>query len=285
MRVRLYPFALLSLSVLRVQATPEDPTEQTEALARLRAEAQTDLGRGGAAHIVSPFVIASPNPAVASAGAAFTRSLVTAYVHDRFAKTPTPVSVFIFPEASHYEAFCKLKTQRPCISPFGFYLAGSRTIVMRGGADGTLSHELVHPFVEADFPTAPIWLNEGIASLFEGPVLAKPGEIHGNVNWRLPRLQHALNHKEEESEVNVERLLTTSDEDFRERKEDLHYAIARFFCLWLDQKGKLWEFYHAYRDNTSSDPKGQKAFTDTMGMTPAEASKPWRSWIRTLRRP
>jgi hypothetical protein len=288
MRVQILLLSALVLAVYpanaqsKAEAEPVSETDQN--LAKRKVDALADLPKGAAAHIVSPFVISSPNAATASAGAAFTQSLIKAYTNGRFNKMPAPVSVFIFPEAARFEEFCKKKTQAACISVFGFYLSDSRSIVMRGGADGTLSHELVHPFVEADFPGAPIWLNEGIASLFEGPVLPKPGEIHGNVNWRLPRLQNALNNKEEEGEVNVSTLFTTEDAAFRANKEDLHYSMARFFCQWLDTKGKLWDFYHAYRDNVGTDAKGTKALSDTLGMSPDEATKPWRAWVRSLRR-
>ena len=40
----------------------------------------------------------------------------------------------------------------------------------------TITHELVHPIVESDFPRAPTWIDEGLASLFEAPVLPRPGE-------------------------------------------------------------------------------------------------------------
>ena len=50
---------------------------------------------------------------------------------------------------------------------------------------GTLVHELVHPYVEADFPGAPPWLNEGLGSLFEQSD-ERDGYIVGLTNWRLP---------------------------------------------------------------------------------------------------
>jgi len=30
--------------------------------------------------------------------------------------------------------------------------------------------------------------------------------------------------------------------------ESLHYALARSVCAWLDEQGKLWAFYRAWRD-------------------------------------
>jgi hypothetical protein len=47
---------------------------------------------------------------------------------------------------------------------------------------GTLTHEIVHPMLEADFPGAPEWLEEGIASPFEAPVLAARRD-RGRSRW------------------------------------------------------------------------------------------------------
>jgi Protein of unknown function (DUF1570) len=227
-----------------------------------------------------------PNLAKAKARQRWVHSWLQAQ-NGRFSKAPErAVSIYIFPDSYRYETFCKKATSAACISPYRFYLPSTRTIVMHGGADGTLSHELVHPFVESDFPTAPTWLNEGIASLFEGPSLPKPGEIHGTTNWRLPRVQKALRSKDEKDDVTLSALFTMNDSQFRDVKEDLHYSMARFFCQWLDRKGKLWDFYHAYRDHAENDPKGTKAFLGTLetGMTLETANAEWTQWVLSLRR-
>ena len=67
-----------------------------------------------------------------------------------------------------------------------------RALVMNiatGG--GTLVHEIVHPFVAANFPDCPAWFNEGLGSLYE-QCGEEDGQIHGYTNWRLPGLQAAI---------------------------------------------------------------------------------------------
>jgi hypothetical protein len=169
------------------------------------------------------------------------------------------------------------------MSPFGFYMGSDRTMVMNVGPGiGTLTHELVHPLVEADFPDAPTWLNEGIASLYEQFWFPKRGQISGGKNWRYPRLAHALLSRTERELVTVPSLMHLSDEQFRGDKEDLDYAMARYFCQWLDANGKLWPFYHRYRDTHATDPTGDRALTEVVGMTPDEATVPWLRWVRAL---
>jgi hypothetical protein len=57
--------------------------------------------------------------------------------------------------------------------------------IQTGG--GTLVHEIVLPFMEANFPQCPPWFNEGLGSLYEASS-ERDGEIIGLLNWRLKGL-------------------------------------------------------------------------------------------------
>jgi hypothetical protein len=212
------------------------------------------------------------------------RSSMAGYMNNRFGKKPAQaISVYLFPEATSYESFCKKKYAAPCIAHYGFYQPGDRYMVMNIGLGlGTLTHEIVHPLVETDFPDAPTWLNEGIASVFEAPVITKPGEIHGAKNWRHPRLKRALQSATERDHARLDVLFGMRDEVFRGGAEDLHYAMARYVCQWLDERGKLWTFYQRWRDTVATDPTGNKAFQEVLGMTPAEANAAWTKWTLAL---
>jgi hypothetical protein len=145
-----------------------------------------------------------------------------------------------------------------------------------------LTHELVHPIVQADFPSAPEWLNEGIASLFEALTMPVPGQIHGVKNWRHPRLLRALRSPQERDRAGLSALFALDDAAFRGEDEDLHYAAARYLCQWLDQQGKLWEFYRYFRDHHEGDPTGERAFAVVLGKTPAQANASWVTWVKRL---
>jgi hypothetical protein len=214
---------------------------------------------------------------------ALMRSAMAGFLNGRFGKKPAQaISVYLFPNGATYEAFCTQKYAAPCIAHFGFYQPGDRYMVMNIGLGlGTLTHEIVHPLVEADFPHAPTWINEGIASVFEQPQIPRPGEIHGGKNWRHPRLKKALTTTERDK-ARLDRLFGMSDEIFRGDNEDLHYALARYVCQWLDERGKLWPFYQRWRDTVAVDPTGEKAFKDVVGMTPTEAHVVWSKWTLAL---
>jgi hypothetical protein len=213
-----------------------------------------------------------------------TRRALAAYFNGRFSTRPAKViSVYLFPDDSGYQRWCKTHEDAACTSPYGFYLSAERKIVMNVGLGiGTLTHELVHPLVEADFPDAPDWINEGIASLFEQFYLPRPGEIHGGKNWRLPRLLAGLASKKDHVRATPAALFGMSDAVFRGADEDLHYATARYLCQWLDQKGLLWSFYQRFRDHYAQDPSGETAFRDVVGKSPAEVSGEFERWARAL---
>jgi hypothetical protein len=153
-------------------------------------------------------------------------------------------------------------------------------VVNLGPGLPTLTHELVHPLVQTDFPRAPAWFEEGIASLFEKPVFDPPGELHGATNWRYDRLAAALATPAQQPKVHAQALFHMSDFVLDDFDRDLHYAMARMFCQWLDQRGQLWAFYRAWRDGVAGDQTGEKSFAQVTGLTPEEADAPWLEWVK-----
>ena len=273
-------------------AAPERPAKQAPDydldadLDARRVEATADLGRRTDLELVEgTFLIAAPGGR-AGLGAAIDVSerALGAYFNGRFTRHPErAISVYLFPNAAPYEAYCKRRWSAACDSPYGFYLHDERRIVMNVGLGiGTLTHELVHPLVAVDFPNAPDWINEGIASLFEQFYFTGKGEIHGGKNWRYPRLARALRSNDERDSASLPALFALSDREFRGDREALNYAAARYFCQWLDQRGKLWPFYRLWRDHFSSDPTGEQSLLEILGKTPSDANAEWSAWVRRL---
>lgn len=248
------------------------------------AEAKQELGPQVTVEAVDGvFLLISPR-GQAGAATSVTKNVLRAYFNGRFAKRPErAVSVYLFADAKPYERYCQSRWSQSCGTPYGFYRPDERRIVMNAGPGiGTLTHELVHPIMETDFPEAPEWLNEGVASLFEAFSMPSPGEVHGVKNWRHPRLLQALRSPAEQREASLPALFALDDRAFRNEHEDLHYATARYLCQWLDQKGQLWPFYQRYRDNHADDPTGARAFQAVVGKSVAEASDEWARWVKRL---
>lgn len=207
-----------------------------------------------------------------------------AYFNGRFSTPPEhAVVVYLFSSTPAYVAFCDKHFGAKCGTSLGLYRRASREIILDLSLGlPTLTHELVHPIVQRDFPSAPTWLDEGLGALYENPVFPRPGEVHGATNWRHPRLVAALASKSERSKGRLEGLFAMSDTEFREHDEDLHYAMARELCQWLDSRGQLWPFYRAWRDSRASGEvtTGESAFSRIVGETPEQADSEWVKWIR-----
>ena len=275
------------------RAAPDLPQKNAEPPYDLSADieertntAKVDLGSRVEVLVVEDvFVVAARGGKGTLAGAIdVTKKALAAYFNGRFTTRPSrAISVYLFADAEPYNAYCKARTGEPCNTPYGFYRYDERRIVMNVGPGiGTLTHELVHPLVEADFPNAPDWINEGIASLFEQFYFPRVGEIRGGKNWRHPRLLRALRSKSEREHARLPTLFSMNDAVFRGEREDLNYAMARYFCQWLDQQKLLWPFYQRWRDGFRDDPSGEKAFLAVVGKTPEEADAEWTRWVRRL---
>jgi hypothetical protein len=141
-------------------------------------------------------------------------------------------------------------------------------------------HERVHPLLPAapdpvpDGPPAwdaPRWVREGIAALFERPVI-QGTEIHGVTNWRLADLRRSQASPSERDLVHLDALFRTPDDLFDGDHEGAAYAVARYACQWMDSPGedRLWRFYHAWRARAGGDPTGEASFAEVFGQTPKE---------------
>jgi hypothetical protein len=228
------------------------------------------------------------------------RQAVAGFYNARFDKHPTrAVTVFVYSYATEYERFCEAQSGGVCPSRFGEFDRIKRTIVFHATTGSeTLNHEMVHPLIRDDFARAPAWLDEGIASLMEAPVSCAPGHLTGVRNWRYPELIAALDSPRDRPTTRIDALFAMDNYAFLTldpahvdagstdpRLESLHYSLSRLFAQWLDRAGKLWKFYHFWRDGIATDRTGERAFAAVMGRTPAEANADWESYVRSLDRP
>lgn len=265
---------------------PPAPYDLAQDLQARAAYAKQKLGRGTLITVLDSYVVVAPpgwTQAELSTSVSLMQNAMTAFYTGRFDKKPErAITVYLFPRAQPYNAFCKAEfNENPCMSIYGFYQPSNRAMVMNAGLGlGTLTHELVHPLVEADFNDAPTWLNEGIASVFEAPVIPRKGEIHGVKNWRYPILREAM--RRDPGHVKLSTLFHISDDEFRGDQESRNYALARYVCQWLDSQNKLWDFYHAFRNGYADDHRGLVAFYSVMQKAPEELDAAFERWLLAL---
>jgi hypothetical protein len=191
-----------------------------------------------------------------------------------------PLWVYLSRDRSSYNRLCRQATGADPDTPFGFYLSDKKCLLMNiSTGTGTLAHELVHPFVEADFPAAPPWFNEGFASLYEQSIWTE-GAMRGLVNWRLPGLQKAIR---EGKCPSLTGLMKDASHNFYSDDSGVKYALARHLCLYLQENSRLQPFYRSYRDGFSADPTGIRMLEAVTGKKTGLVEKELLAWIETLR--
>lgn len=200
---------------------------------------------------------------------------------DFFKEDPKRIlDIWLFNSADTYEAYVYALTGKKPTTPYGFYSRENGALYMNirtGG--GTLVHEIVHPYVEANFPNAPPWLNEGLGSLYEQSD-ERGGHIIGNTNWRLRGLKAAI------SDARVppfSTLTSLNDYAFYGENSDVHYAASRYLLYYLQERGLLLRFYHSFYENRESDPTGYQTLVRTLGETDmASFETRWTEFVMGL---
>lgn len=203
---------------------------------------------------------------------------------DYFAKDPERIiDVWLFRDKASYEKGCRERFGHAPTTPYGFYSDADHAMVMNiatGG--GTLVHEIVHPFMAANFPECPAWFNEGMGSLYEQSG-ERDGHIIGHTNWRLAGLQKAI---EAKTLLTFEQLCGTSDDTFYGENSGIHYAQARYLCYYLQERGLLTRYYRQFVEHHEDDPTGYATLKRVIGeddMT--RFQKKWEQWVSMLRFP
>jgi hypothetical protein len=165
----------------------------------------------------------------------------------------------------------------------GHYDDATRTIlVKRPGAE--LRHEFVHALHAADQHALgqehPVWLSEGLATLYEQPgslPATQPAEARmlPADTWRLARVQAAVRH---DSLIPIDKLIAMDRAAFTARA-DLAYGESGSLLLYLYDRQLLKKFYDAYAAGYVSDATGRHALEATSGTSLVDLQKAWVAWL------
>ncbi len=198
-----------------------------------------------------------------------------------FEKDPVEViTIWLFKDSDSYTRNAQELFNDTPGTPFGYYSPSHKALVMNistGG--GTLVHEIVHPFIRANFPDCPSWFNEGLASLYEQSGV-RDDRIVGLTNWRLAGLQEAIADRKLPP---FETLMRTTTEEFYDEDPGTNYAQARYLCYYLQEHGKLVPFYKAFVRDVDQDPTGLKTLKTVLGVSDLTTfQKKWEKWVLKL---
>ena len=166
-------------------------------------------------------------------------------------------------------------------TPYGYFSATDKALVMNistGG--GTLVHEIVHPFVAANFPRCPAWFNEGLGSLYE-QCGEEDGEIHGYTNWRLPGLQKAIRKKRVPS---FKTLCSTTERRVLRTRQGDELRPGPLSLLLLAAAGAAAEVLSPVSSRSGERPTGYGTLQEVLGRKDmATFQKEWEAYVLKLR--
>ena len=207
---------------------------------------------------------------------------------DYFQRDPAEIiDIWLFRDGTSYTNNVERLFHDTPTTPIGYYSATHQALIMNiatGG--GTLVHEIVHPFMRANFPACPAWFNEGLASLYEQS-RDQDGHIHGLTNWRLAGLQDAIKAGQT---IPFKQLTGMTDSEFygetKHTRYNEFYAQARYLCYYLQEKGLLVKFYRAFVANAKTDPTGFNSLQRVLGEEDMETfRRRWEKFVLELRFP
>ncbi len=229
-----------------------------------------------------PFVVIGDEPAsvVKQRASGTVKASVDALKADFFEKDPDIIDIWLFRDADSYMKHAKLLFGDEPDTPYGYYSEDDRALVMNiGTGGGTLVHEIVHPFMHANFPGCPPWLNEGMGSLYEQSMFAD-GHLVGLTNWRLAGLQEAI---EAGTVPSFEWLTSRTSAQFYGEDPGTNYSQSRYLLLYLQQEGLLVDLYHAMVKGHDGDPTGYHTLASVLGEDDmADFQVRWEKWVRGL---
>ena len=233
--------------------------------------------------IERPFVVVGDGTAEAVRGHAewTVRWAVERLKRDFFTTDPHEIiDIWLFKDAASYRQYTRELFGDEPDTPYGYYSRKHKALIMNietGG--GTLVHEIVHPFIEANFPGAPPWLNEGLGSLFE-QCADEDGHIRGLTNWRLPGLQRAV----QRGALPSFQTLTAMDaNEFYRKDKGTNYAQSRYLLYYLQEKNLLVTFYRQFNAGRAADPTGYRTLQKILGERDMAAfQKRWERYVLGL---
>ncbi len=280
-----YDAARWTVIRMRLEPGPTLKPAARDPLEVRAAELSAELGSEFTVLVEAPWVVVGDEPSadVRRRATGTVRWATRLLKEQYFARDPEDVwTIWLFKdEASYTKHALEFFGDVPG-TPYGYATDEHDALVMNiatGG--GTLVHEMVHPYIDANVPDAPPWFNEGLASLYEA-CRERDGQIVGMLNWRLPGLQQALRH----GVVPTFAELAAMDAyAFYEQDPGTNYSQSRYLLYYLQERGLLDDYWTRWMADREADPTGYQALQAVVGADDmASFQDDWGHWVLALER-
>ncbi len=162
----------------------------------------------------------------------------------------------------------------------GIYEHSKRQLIARD-IGGSLRHEFFHALHYAHMEQLkqkhPLWVQEGLASLYEDYIFTDDEQVVflSNERHNIVKALAAVGRLTPWRD-----LLALSEEQFMARASQL-YPQTRSIFEFLADRGRLRSWYRALIEHFDVDPTGATAFETCFGMPLADVERSWRRWLLT----
>lgn len=160
----------------------------------------------------------------------------------------------------------------------GMYDHRRRQLVSRD-IGSSLRHEFVHAMHHSHMERLgqkhPLWIQEGLASLYEDYELLENGEIRFLPNDRHPIVQRRARAG---TLMKWDNLFALTGTTFMSNASHMYPQTRSIFEFLADQ-GKLEAWYRTYVEHFEEDATGARAFELTFDMPLADIERAWRRWV------
>lgn len=145
-----------------------------------------------------------------------------------------------------------------------------------------LTHEFTHALHHADQlarnQTHPVWVKEGLATLFETSQL-KEGRLQPIHNFRLRSIQRLARQSEY---IPLKRFMSMKQSEYMAQAGKC-YPQGRYMMMYLHEKGLLKKWYDAYTAGFAQDRTGVRAMEQVCGKSIDQVDRDWRAWVVGLK--
>ncbi len=194
------------------------------------------------------------------------------------------LSTHLFGDTPNYPTLIAVPTTKDAKTYFddpqttGVYEHRLRMLIARDIGE-SLQHEFVHLMhygsMERVRQKHPIWIQEGLASLFEN------FEFQGDEIRFLPNTRHNLARRAVlgNGALSWSKLFALKPEEFMDRAQALYPQVRSIFEYVAD-RGKLVPFYAALVKTFPKDPTGAKAMEEIFGKPLGDIERQWKEWLK-----
>ncbi|MHC4989562.1 MAG: TPR end-of-group domain-containing protein [Planctomycetota bacterium] len=160
----------------------------------------------------------------------------------------------------------------------GIYQHAQRRLIARD-IGNALRHEFFHLMhyghMERLAQAHRLWVQEGMASLYENYELSEDGDIRF-----LPNFRHNIVFRRARTGLLVrwDKLFDMTSDQFMQRADHLYPQVRSMFEFIAD-RGKLEPWYEAYVEHFAEDPGGAVALESVFGQPVETIEREWRKWV------